>query len=186
VRAIGIAASTGGPQALATLLGVLPSSFAIPIVVVQHMAPGFIAGLASWLSRQAALPVGVATPGRVAGRGIWFAPDGGHLVLDPQLRFGQDTRTRSGRHKPSADVLFTSMAALGSDAVAVVLTGLGQDGAVGVGALVGAGGYVIAQDKASSVVNGMPGSAVDAGAQAVLPLEEIAGALLGLTPAVRR
>lgn len=185
VRAIGIAASTGGPQALALVLGALPAGFPIPILVVQHMAVGFTAGLASWLDRQCALPVRLGTPGTEAGPGIWFAPDSAHMTIDESLRIRQDRRTVAGRHKPAADVLFRSMAgSLGSAAAAVVLTGLGRDGAAGVEALVGAGAFVIAQDEATSVVNGMPGAAVKAGANLVLPVEDMASMLQSL-PAAR-
>jgi two-component system chemotaxis response regulator CheB len=180
VRAIGIAASTGGPQALAKLLIALPASFPVPILVVQHMAVGFTPGLASWLDRQTALPVRLGTPGTIAGPGAWFAPDEAHMTVGPKLVLGEDRRT-TGRHRPSADVLFASMAnALGSAAAGVVLTGLGRDGAQGVAAIVGAGGFVIAQDEESSVVHGMPAAAADAGAQCVLPMDDIAAALQSL------
>jgi two-component system chemotaxis response regulator CheB len=96
---------------------------------------------------------------------------------------GEDRRT-GGRHRPSADVLFSSMAsALGAGAAAVVLTGLGRDGAEGVAKIVAGGGFVIAQDEATSVVHGMPGAAVEAGAHAQLPIEDVAHALSLLTPA---
>ena len=113
---------------------------------------------------------------------MWFAPDGAHLTVGSGLVLGED-RTTGGRHRPSGDVLFSSMAAaLGPAAAGVVLTGLGRDGADGVAALVAAGAYVIAQDEASSVVYGMPGAAVAAGAHTVLPLDEIPAALRALRP----
>ena len=186
VRAIGIGASTGGPQALAALLTELPASFPIPVLVVQHIAAGFTAGLVSWLARLAPLPVRLATTGLVADRGIFFAADDAHLVVDANLVLRLDRRTVAGRHRPAVDVLFNSMPkSLGAASAAVVLTGLGRDGADGTAAIVAAGGMVIAQDEDSSVVNGMPGSAVEAGAQLVLPLDEIAGALRSLKAAGR-
>jgi two-component system chemotaxis response regulator CheB len=115
---------------------------------------------------------------------VWFAPDGAHLTVDAKLMLNQDRRTQAGSHKPAADVLFASMArAFAAEAAAVVLTGLGRDGAAGVRQLVAAGGYVIAQDEATSVVNGMPASAVEAGAQMVLPIDDVADALRALVPA---
>lgn len=184
-KAIGIAASTGGPQALAKVLGDLPASFPIPILVVQHISVGFTGGLTTWLDRKVALPARLAEPGRRAGPGAWFARDEAHLTIDADLVLGEDRRT-PGRHRPSADVLFHSMAAaLGPAGVAVVLTGLGRDGGDGAAALVQAGGFVIAQDEESSVVHGMPSAAIVAGAQSILPLEGIARALVKLTPAGR-
>lgn len=187
VRAIGIGASTGGPQALARVLTPLPRGFSIPVLVVQHMAPGFTESLAGWLDRQTKVPVAIAQPGEIAGPGVWFAGDGAHLVLDRHLRLGEDRRTVSGRHRPAVDVLFKSMAeALGGAAATVVLTGLGSDGAGGTGAVRAAGGLTIAQDAETSVVDGMPAAARDAGAEVVLGLDDIAGFLGSLTPAVRR
>jgi len=184
VAAIGVAASTGGPQALAVLLTELPADFPTPIVVVQHMSVGFTEGLATWLDRQTPLPVRLAVPGTIAGPGVWFAPDGGHTTLDKQLNLGRNTRT-GGRHVPSADVLFESMAAtLGAAAAVVVLTGLGRDGAAGARAVLAAGGVAYAEDEASSVVAGMPGAAAAVGAR-VFPLDELGGALRRLTPAAR-
>lgn len=119
-RAVGIAASTGGPQALALVLAALPANFPIPLLIVQHIAPGFTRGLADWLRRLCALPVAVAPSGRPAGPGVWFAPDDAHLTVDRNLVIGHDTRTKAGRHRPAADVLFHSMArALGPGAAAV-------------------------------------------------------------------
>ncbi|MFL5844699.1 MAG: CheB methylesterase domain-containing protein, partial [Solirubrobacteraceae bacterium] len=183
VRAIGIGASTGGPQALAVLLTALPADFPIPLLIVQHMAVGFTPGLASWLARQTALPVQVGRPGQIAGPGAWFAPDEAHMTVGPNLKLGEDRRT-GGRHRPSVDVLFSSMAAsLGAGAVGVVLTGLGRDGADGVAAIVERGGSVMAQDEGSSVVYGMPRAAAEAGAQFVLAMDDIPGALRALKPA---
>jgi two-component system chemotaxis response regulator CheB len=185
VAAVGLAASTGGPQTLAVVLAALPADFAIPIVVVQHMSAGFTPGLATWLDRQSPLPVRLATPGTVAGPGVWFAPEGAHTTLDADMTIRRDIRTTGSRHVPSADALFTGMArSLSAAAAAVVLTGLGRDGAAGVRAILAAGGLGLAQDEASAVVSGMPGAAAAVGAR-VLALDEIAGALRRLTPAMR-
>jgi two-component system chemotaxis response regulator CheB len=180
-RAIGIGASTGGPPALASLLAELPADFAIPILVVQHIAPGFTDGLVSWLDDRVALPVRVATRGATARPGIWFAPDDAHLGIDPALRFTLDATTRHGAHRPSVDMLFLSLArAAGGGAVGLVLTGMGRDGADGVAQIRADGGLVIAQDEASSAVFGMPRAAIAAGADVVLPLAAIGAALRAL------
>jgi two-component system chemotaxis response regulator CheB len=179
-RAVVVGASTGGPPALASLLGSLPRDFPIPIVVVQHMPVGFIDGFAEWLDRTIALPARVAEAGKRASPGVWFAPDDAHLTLDASLRFDTDAHGGDGTHRPSVDVLFKSAAALAEEVVGVVLTGMGRDGGAGTAAIRQAGGHVIAQDEETSAVFGMPRKSAEAGADQVLPLHEIAGALAGL------
>jgi two-component system chemotaxis response regulator CheB len=181
LTAIGIAASTGGPQALATILATVPAGFTLPVLVVQHITAGFAPGLISWLDRLLALPVGVAEDGAPALPGVWFAPDDTHLGLDGQGRFALDAHTQRGAHRPSADMLFESLAAgAGETALGIVLTGMGRDGAQGVRALRAAGATVVAQDEESCAVFGMPRAAVEAGADRVLSLAEIAALLCGL------
>lgn len=180
-RVVAIGTSTGGPPALATVLAALPAAFAVPVLVVQHIAVGFTEGLVSWLAGSVAPPVRFATAGAPLAAGIWFAPDDVHLGLDASLRFSLDATTQRGPHRPSVDMLFESVAAaVGEHAVGVVLTGMGRDGARGVAAIRGAGGLVIAQDEDSSAVFGMPRAAIDAGADLVLPLRGIAAALAAL------
>jgi two-component system chemotaxis response regulator CheB len=175
-RVIGIGASTGGPPALRAVLAEIPAAFQLPIVVVQHMAAGFIEGLVGWLDGQVPLPVRLASDGARAEPGVWFAPDGAHLLVEPSMRFSLDDTT-AGTHRPSVDMLFQSIAAGVCEAgVGVVLTGMGRDGESGVEAILAAGGLVIAQDEASSAVYGMPQVAADAGALS-LPLEAIAAGL---------
>jgi two-component system chemotaxis response regulator CheB len=175
---IGVCASTGGPRALEEVLVELPADFPVPVLVVQHMAEGFIDGLIHWLDQRAALPVQLARQDERARPGIWFAPDDAHLVLDVSMRLTLDRETVEGPHRPSADMLLASIARVaGADAVGVVLTGMGRDGAAGAGAVRRAGGWVIAQDEASSAVFGMPKAAAEAGAQLVLPPTEIGAAL---------
>lgn len=181
---IGICASAGGPAALEVILASLPASFPLPILVVQHITAGFIGGLVHRLGQHTALPVRIAADGQVLAPGIWFPPDDAHLILDPITHLRLDRETVVGAHRPSGDVLLDSMAsAAGAGAVGVVLTGMGRDGALGVKAIRRCGGSVIAQDKESSAVFGMPRAAVEAGAELVLPLARIADALIRLTTA---
>jgi two-component system chemotaxis response regulator CheB len=171
---IGICASTGGPRALSEVIGRLPADYGIPILVVQHMTPGFTAGLVAWLDRELALPVRLASDGQALAPGVWFAPDGAHLKLEMTRRLGLDADTIAGSHRPSGDVLFSSLARVaGAKAVAVVLTGMGCDGAEGLAAVAAAGGRTIAQDEQSSGIYGMPRVAAERGAKAVLAPAEI-------------
>jgi two-component system chemotaxis response regulator CheB len=182
VRVIGIGASTGGPPALLAVLRELPDEFELPVLVVQHIGSGFTEGLVAWLDSRIALPVRVAPAGATAGRGVWVAPDEAHLRLTHSMRLSIDPEPRDTLHRPSLDVLFQSLGAVaGPDAVGVVLTGMGRDGAEGVGTLRASGGLVIAQDEASSAVFGMPQAAIASGADVVLPLEEVGTALRTLS-----
>jgi two-component system, chemotaxis family, protein-glutamate methylesterase/glutaminase len=180
-RVIGVCASAGGPAALEVLLLGLPADIPLPVLVVQHITNGFMAGLVRRLDQLSALPVRTATDGQTAGPGVWFPPDDHHLVLEPGLRLRLDGETVVGSHRPSGDVLLQSIAsAAGAGAVGVVLTGMGRDGARGVEAIVRAGGSAIAQDEQSSAVFGMPRAAAEAGADSVLPLAGIPAALTRL------
>jgi two-component system, chemotaxis family, protein-glutamate methylesterase/glutaminase len=180
-RAIAIAASTGGPSALRAVLAYLPQRPEVAVLVVQHMTAGFTDGLARWLDRAVAAPVRLAGDGVVATPGVWLAPDGAHLTIDAGMVLHLDARAPMGGHRPAGDVLFVAMArSLGADAVVVVLTGMGDDGARGVGAVVATGGLAIAQDPANATVVGMPRAAVAAGAQVVLELGQIGPALATL------
>jgi two-component system chemotaxis response regulator CheB len=187
-RALGIGASVGGPPALATILGRLPEDFPLPVLIVQHMAPGFGEGLAQWLDRSVPPPVALAADGAVLQPGVWMAPEDAHLRLEPTMRLSLDRETESGAHRPSLDVLFESLAsATGEGSVGVVLTGMGRDGAGGVRAIGEAGGLTIAQDEETSAVFGMPGAAIEAGVDLVLPIEDLASklAMLRVESAVR-
>jgi two-component system chemotaxis response regulator CheB len=181
---VGIAASTGGPQALATILSALPATYPIPILVVQHMSPGFAGAFAQWLDSEVPLPVRMAVGGVRPGPGVWIAPEGAHLVLTTTGRVALDDLTVEGLHRPSGDMLLRSLAASsGRDAVAVVLSGMGRDGAAGLADVQRVGGLTIAQDEVTSAVYGMPRAAAECGAEFVMPLSEIAGRLQALRPA---
>ncbi len=177
---VGIAASTGGPRALAALLAKLPADFAAPILVVQHMPRTFTRHLADGLAAQCDLRVDEAEDGAPleAGR-VWVAPGERHLVLARRgdaWRLALDDSPPVNACRPSADPLFRSLAhAFGGGALAVVMTGMGRDGLDGARAVREAGGRVLVQDEATSVVWGMPGNVARAGlADAALAPESLA------------
>ncbi len=181
VRLVALGTSTGGPAALRRILLDLPADFAAPIVVVQHISPGFLPGLVSWLAGNCALPVRIAAQGAALGPGVHLAPDNRHLgFADGRITLSDGPRMAGFR--PSADHLFAAAAgAYGASALGIVLTGMGCDGVEGLRALHAAGGRVLAQDEASSVVYGMAQEAVRAGVvDEVLPLELIPPRLLEL------
>jgi len=180
MRVVAVAASTGGPAALAAVLTRLPADFPAPILVVQHITPGFVAGLAEWLNKAGPLRVKLAEAGEaLKGRTVYFAPDDRHLGVSAAGRVVLADEPPVGGFRPSGTPLFEAVAkAFGPAAVAVILTGMGDDGVAGLRAVRQAGGHILAQDEKSSVIFGMPGAAVAAGlADAVLSVEEIASRL---------
>lgn len=188
-----VAASAGGIEALGTLLAALPRDFALPIAIVQHRAPtrrqGAPAGLlARILARTSAIPViEIAAPTALRGGVAYLAPADLHLEIRPGMVAVPTDGRRIRFVRSSANPLFESAAAVcGRRTIAVVLTGGGQDASDGVQAVKAAGGTVIAQDRASSLVFGMPRRAIETGAvDVVLPLDAIAPALVRLsTPLV--
>jgi two-component system chemotaxis response regulator CheB len=184
---VGLAASTGGPQALGTVLAGLQELDA-PVLVVQHLHAEFLQGLVSHLARTSKLPVELACDGARAEPGmVHVAPSGQHLRLGPNRRLLLGPEP-AGIYVPSADELFSSLARTAAvDAIGVVLTGMGEDGAAGLLAIRQAGGTTIVQDEASSAVFGMPGAAHRLGAAGqVLPLERIAPAIVRAAARVAR
>ncbi len=183
VRAVVIGTSTGGPRALSAVLPDLCQSVDLPILIVQHMPPDFTRSLAESLARQTQRTVVEATDGMPLQRGtVYIAPGGRHLLIRGSTALpvtGLTDQPPENGCRPSADVLFRSAAAvLRNEIVAVILTGMGSDGTAGLGAIRRAGGYIIAQDEATSVVWGMPGSAVEAGLpDEVVPLPRISRAV---------
>jgi len=177
LRAVAIAASTGGPAALQRILADLPRDFPAPVLVVQHIAAGFVEGLAAWLGANCNLRVKVAEPDEpLVGRSVVLAPDGRHLGATPDGRVLIADEPAMDGFRPSGTYLFESAARVyGGSLVAVILTGMGRDGVDGLRAVKAAGGRVLAQDEATSVVYGMPREAAAAGlVDAVLPPEAIA------------
>ena len=186
---IGIAASTGGPGALATILRQLPTDFCVPVLVVQHVAPGFVHGLAEWLDGETPLRVGLANHGDTPQPGtVLIAPDDYHLQVNASGIVELCKEPPYRQLRPSANYLFRSLAqTFGSRAAGIILTGMGDDGTEGLSVLRQAGGLTIAQDKESCVVCGMPQEALARNAaRRELTLDQIAMTLVRLNGQVVR
>jgi two-component system, chemotaxis family, protein-glutamate methylesterase/glutaminase len=181
LRVAAIAASTGGPPAVAQVLRGLPPGWSVPVLVVQHIGSGFDVGLARYLGENTPLPVGLAEDGDTIRPGtVYVSPAEAHLGVTAGGRLTVTNGEPIEGYRPSANHVFRSVAqAFGPAAAGVVLTGMGRDGADGLLALRQAGGLAIAQDQATSTVYGMPRQAVLRGAaEVVLPVEDIAAALV--------
>lgn len=179
-----IGASTGGPPALAIILKRLPADFPFPIAIVQHIAPGFITGLARWLNDESPLPVKVAMNEEEHRAGaVYLAPDNYHLEIGTDKNIFLNAGPPVRGHRPSVDQLMASAAhSYGRQAVGVLLTGMGSDGAEGLKKIREAGGKTIVQDEATSLVFGMPREAARRGAaEIVSPLEKIADEIVDAT-----
>jgi two-component system chemotaxis response regulator CheB len=187
IRVIAIGASTGGPQVLAEILAGQGRDLSVPILIVQHIAAGFTAGLAEWLARGTRLAVKLPQPpGELAQPGTaYLAPDGVQMAIrqDGRIHLTED-RGEDG-FRPSASYLFESVAeSYGRSALGILLTGMGRDGATGLKKLRDAGGTTVAQDRDSSVIFGMPAEAIKLGAaQHVLSPAEIAEMIRALVVA---
>jgi chemotaxis response regulator CheB len=183
VKLLAIGASAGGPGALVTLLAGLGQNFPGAVVVVQHVDVQFAPGMAQWLNEQSALPVRVARQGDRPAAGVaLMASSVDHLALITPLRLGYTPDPESYPYRPSVDVLFESVSELWvGDAVGVLLTGMGRDGALGLRSMRNKGYHTIAQDEATSAVYGMPkaAAALDAAVE-ILPLGRIAPRLCEL------
>ena len=180
---VAIASSAGGVTALSELLAKLPSSFPSAILVVQHLSPNYISHLDEILARKAPLPVKRAENGEQARPStIYIAPPNQHLLIAPDRTLSLTQTELVHFLRPSADILFKSVAAAyGKRAIAVVLTGTGKDGAMGVKAIHQMGGKVIVQDPATAEFNAMPKNAIATGSvDFILPLPEIAEKLICL------
>ena len=184
VEVVAIGSSTGGPDALSTVLSALPATLPVPVVVVQHMPPVFTRQFAGRLDSKCALTVSEATAGvRLAPGHVLIAPGDHHLRVRGAVGAVHaylDQGTPENYCRPAVDVLFRSVVeAYGGGVLGVVLTGMGSDGARASAQVVEAGGEVLVQDQATSVVWGMPGAVAAAGlASAELPLREVAPAIL--------
>jgi len=183
IRCVGIGASTGGPVVLQTILGELSAAFPAPILIVQHIAQGFLASLADWLDSSTAFPTQIAVHGVHPLPGhAYLAPDDRHLVLGLDGRMCLADSEPENGVRPAVSQLFRSLAHVcGPNAVGVMLSGMGRDGATELKEMRDAGAFTIAQNHESSVVHGMPGQAIAVGAASlVLPAERIAAKLSSL------
>lgn len=192
VEIVVIGVSTGGPNALSAVLPRIPANFPVPIAIVQHMPPVFTKHLADRLNQISNLHVHEAADGDLLlPGGAWLAPGNFHLKLrsqGKQLNAVLNQEPHECSCRPSVDVLFRSAVEIfGANILSVVMTGMGQDGLRGCTAIRQAGGRVVVQDEATSVVWGMPGAVVHAGqAQKIIPLEKIADEIISQTQSSRR
>jgi two-component system chemotaxis response regulator CheB len=180
---VAVASSAGGLQALTGLLSQLTGDFPAAIAVVQHLDPRHRSLMAEILARRTRMRVTQAAEGdKIQGGIVYIAPPNKHLLVNPDHTLSLSSSELVHFVRPSADLLFESVAAAYKDRViAVVLTGTGSDGAMGLAAVKKMGGTVIAQDEATSEFFGMPGAAINTGnVDFILPLSEIAPALVSL------
>lgn len=183
IKLVAMGASTGGPSALQKILIGLPKGFSVPVLIVQHIASGFLDGFVKWLSDCCSLPIHIAVHEQVALPGnIYFAPDGLNLGIDKDLRMILSETPLENGVRPSISYLFRSVAEiLGANAVGILLTGMGRDGAQELKTMRDRGAITIAQDEKSSIVFGMPCEAIKLNAAIyVLSPAEISATLLRL------
>jgi two-component system, chemotaxis family, protein-glutamate methylesterase/glutaminase len=180
-KVLTIGASTGGPNAFGKILSHFPKNFPMPIICAQHISEGFLEGFVNWLNVHCSLKVKIAQAGEIPEKGaIYFAPETLHLEIDSRGKFAYSKDIQANAYRPSITTLFKSIARFyGDTCMAVLLTGMGNDGAEGMKAICDAGGLTIAQDESSSVIFGMPKEAIALGAaRYVLPLSDIPSFLL--------
>jgi two-component system chemotaxis response regulator CheB len=180
---IGIGASTGGPSVVMQILKNIPADYDLGILVVQHMAEGFIDGFRNWLGDACKVKVKLAQEGEKIEKGqVLIAPDGFHTIVRNRKSVGLISGNPVNSVKPSVDILFNSIADVyGESAVGILLTGMGVDGAVGLKHIKDKGGITIAQSENSCAVFGMPKAAIEKGAVSkCLPVEDIIRTLKGI------
>ncbi len=182
-RIVAMVASTGGPQALIKILRSLPEEFPCGILIVQHMASGFLTGMVDWLNKECRIKIKIGEDQEIIRPGVaYIAPDHFQMRVVEGGRISLSDEPPTNGHKPSGDVLLESVARVyGKGSIGVILTGMGKDGAMGMRMIKQFRGKTIAQDEKSCVVFGMPHAAIETGAvDRILPLEKIADELLCL------
>ncbi len=183
VNVIGIGASTGGPQVLQEILASLPKGFPVPVLIVQHIAHGFLPGLAEWLNQTTGFQIQIGAYGVCPLPGhVYLAPDDFHMGVSLSGRILLTKEEPENGLRPAVSYLFRSLAeTCGPAAMGVLLTGMGKDGAAELQLMRDKGAVTIAQDRESSVVHGMPGEAIRLGAAThVLPADKIADGLVAV------
>ena len=183
VKVVAIGASTGGPPVIEKILTQLPKDFSPPVLIVQHMAEGFIRGFAEWLGQTSSLPVHVPFHGSMTRPGhVYIAPDGMQMKMDAAGRISCRSDGPENGLRPSVSYLFRSVAEVfGQNAAGVLLTGMGKDGAAELKLMKEKGAVTIAQNGETSAVFGMPGEAVRLNAaKYVLPVDKIAMVLTNI------
>ena len=184
ISLVAIGASTGGPPVLRTILSGLPKNFPVPVLIVQHIAKGFSPSLVQWLQRETVSPVHLAKQGDEPLPGhVYIAPDDIHMGVAVNRRIALTLAPLEHSLRPSVSYLFRSVAtAYGSNVIAALLTGMGRDGAKELRLLRDHRAVTIAQNKETSVVHGMPGTAIalDAATHILAP-EDVAPLLVSLT-----
>lgn len=188
IQLVAIGASTGGPNALLKLLSELPKDFPVPLIIVQHMAPGFLEGFVEWLGEASGFPVSIPLADeRLLPGHAYVAPENRHIGIKTASRVFLSVETLEHSMRPAVSFLFRSVAEiLGRHAAGVLLTGMGADGAEELKLLRDKGAITFAQDEESSIVHGMPGEAIRLqGATYVLNPEKIAKSLIKLVKSTR-
>ncbi len=183
IRLVAIGASTGGPMVIQTILSMLPKQFPVPLVIVQHMAQGFVHGFAEWLQHSTPLPVSVASNGEMLLPGhVYIAPDEYHTLVSKDGRIILRKDEPENGLRPAVSALFRSVAAAyGSNAVGILLTGMGKDGAEELLEMKEGGATTLVQKLETCIVAGMPGEALKRGAATfVFSPEKMAQALASL------
>lgn len=183
IQVVAIGASTGGPIALQTILSGLPKDFSVPVLIVQHILAGFLEGFTRWLAKSSGFPIHIASEDKYLLPGhAYVAPDGLHMMVKTRNRITLSRAEPKHSVRPSVSYLFDSVARVfGQNAIGILLTGMGKDGAQELKLMKENGAITIAQDETSSIVHGMPGEAIKISAATyVLPPERIAALLVSL------
>ncbi|MDI6735430.1 MAG: chemotaxis response regulator protein-glutamate methylesterase [bacterium] len=180
-KIVSIASSTGGPKTVRKILAKLPKDFSMPVVIVQHISAGFTKGLVDWWNNECAIEIKEGKDGEKLCPGVvYVAPSYVHMLVTREEKIKLEDTPPVGGHKPAGNVLLSSVAKVyGQSAIGIILTGMGDDGAMGIKAIKEAGGWTIAEDEASCAIFGMPKVAIEMGViDKVLSLDAISDELM--------